>query len=290
MAHPQFYATVLGIMQDAGLPHIGCRCARCRAAFADPGRQQCTASLAVVNGRQQPPAVWLIDATPDLPRQLSLLANVLGPHSQRPERLRQPSGVFLTHAHMGHTLGLAYLGPEGMSVRGLPVLAPVPLLAVLRRTLLWQPTVRSFDLRPLPLDQPLQLAPELTITPLPVPHRDELNSGTVAYLLQGPQSSLLYLPDIDAWEQWPAGKQIFPAVDVALVDATFWSVDELVGRPPVAHPLVPETLRLWAGVPGRLVLTHLNHTNPLLDENGPERAQVLAAGAEVAYTGQRFPL
>lgn len=290
MATDQLYAIVLGIMQDAGLPHIGCLCAHCRAAFADPGRHQWAASLAIVDRRQHLPAVWLVDATPDITPQLNLLADVLGPHPKRPERLRPPNAIFLTHAHMGHTLGLAYLGPEAMAVQGLPVLAPAPLLAVFRRTLLWQPAVRSFDLRPLSLNQPLQLAPELTITPLPVPHRDELQAGTVAYLLQGPQNSLLYLPDIDAWEQWPAGQQILPAVDVALVDATFWSPDELGGRPPVAHPLVPQTLRLWTGVPGRLVLTHLNHTNPLLDENSPERAEVLAAGAEVAYTGQRFPL
>ena len=283
-------AVVLGIMQDAGLPHAGCCCRRCTAAYSDPELAQYAASLAVVDTRGEAAGVWLIDATPDIHYQLNMLAGALDPHPTVAGRLRQPDGIFLTHAHMGHTAGLAQLGPEGMNVQNLPVYASAPLVEVLKETLLWRPLLRNLNLRPFEPGRPVHLAPDLTITPLPVPHRDELNAGTFAMRIQGPNRSLLYMPDIDGWEQWPEARPVLEGVDVALVDASFFSADELGGCPPVAHPLVPDTLALWEGISARLVLTHLNHTNPILDSGSSAREAVLDNGAAVASTGQRFLL
>ncbi|MEW5986553.1 MAG: MBL fold metallo-hydrolase [Chloroflexota bacterium] len=277
-------------MQDGGLPHAGCRCPRCAATFANPPFSQYVASLALVDGRQNPPAVWLIDATPDLKYQLHLLADALGPHPTRPGRLRQPDGVFLTHAHLGHVAGLAQFGPEAMHAQQLPVYGSPGLVAVIKETALWRPLLVNLELMALAPDQPFELSADLTLTPIPVPHRDEWAAGTVAYRIQGPARSLLYLPDIDSWQEWSAARQVLASVDYALVDATFYSSDELGGRAPVAHPLVPDTLALWADLPSQLVLTHLNHTNPLLDKSSAERAVVRAAGAQVAYSGQVFTI
>jgi len=253
------YALVLGIMQDGGLPHAGCRCARCVAAQSDPRLRQFVAALALVDPRRQPASVWLIDATPDLPRQLDLLAHELGPHPHRPARLRQPDGLLLTHAHMGHTGGLVHFGPESMAVRQLPLYGPAGLLTQLEEMALWQPLLANLDFRPLPAGQPLALAADLTITAVPVPHRDEVAGGTVAYRVTGPHHSLLYLPDLDDWAGWAAADADLAGVDVALVDATFYSSAELGGRPPPAHPLVPDTIAFFARRPQRLLLTHLNH-------------------------------
>jgi len=38
----------------------------------------------------------------------------------------------------------------------------------------------------------------------------------------------------------------------------------------------------------RKVLIHINNTNPILDEDSPERAQLSAAGIEVACDGMRL--
>jgi pyrroloquinoline quinone biosynthesis protein B len=283
-------AVVLGIAQDAGIPHAGCRCWRCRAAFADPRQSQYAAALAVVDTRRTPAGVWLIDATPDIGRQLNFLAPLLGPNPATPGRLRQPDGLFITHAHMGHTSGLVQLGPEAMDVRKLPVYGPPRLLDKLVKNQLWAPLVANLDLRPLNPEETLGLGPGLSLTGVPVPHRDEIDAGTFAYRVDGPERSLLYLPDIDAWDLWPAARQELLRCDLALVDATFYDRGEAGARSLVPHPLLPDTLAFWVGLPTELVLTHFNHTNPVLDEGAPERAIALAAGARLASTGDSFPL
>lgn len=283
-------AVVLGIMQDAGLPHVGCRCARCREAFDHPERAGRAACLALVDERADPAQVWLIDATPDIGRQLNDLAYALGPHPYRADRLRPPDGILLTHGHMGHIGGLPQLGPEGMAVANLPVYASDALTAVIRDSAVWRPLMAGLEWRPLVAGHRFELAPSLTITPLAVPHRDEWGAGTFAFLVEGPSRTLLYVPDIDIWEQWPEARATVAAVDVALVDATFYSVAELSGRPPVAHPFVPDTLAFFGESASKLVLIHINHTNPLLDEGGAERATVHRRGAAVARQGQTFSL
>jgi pyrroloquinoline quinone biosynthesis protein B len=286
----QISAVVLGIMQDAGLPHIGCQCVRCRQANCGKREREYAACLAIIDSRTQPPAVWWIDATPDIRHQLYLLADVLGAHPQRPDRLRQPDGIFLTHAHMGHTAGLAELGPEGMFVQDLPVYASPGLIETLQQTALWRPLLAHLNFIPLEADQTLNLAADLHLTPIAVPHRDELDTGTFGFHIQGPDRSLIYLPDIDSWTIWPEARERLSRVDIVLADATFYGRDEVNGRAIVAHPLIPETLDFFASLPCRLVLTHLNHTNPVLDKGSGERERVETAGAAVSYTGQLFSL
>ncbi len=286
----QVTAVILGIMQDGGLPHAGCRCARCAAAFADPTRAEHVACLGLVDNRGKETAVYLFDATPDIKYQLNLLAEALGEHPARPSRLRQPDGIFLTHAHLGHIGGLPQLGPEAMSVTQLPIYVSRELGQLLLENRLWSPLVNNLRIVPLVAGQAVDLAADVSVTAVPVPHRDEWGVGTFAFLIQGPNRRLLYLPDIDDWAQWPEAEAVLSSVDVALVDASFYSRDELGGRAPVAHPLIPDTLARFAYLPTQLVLTHLNHTNPVLDEGSAEQTAVHQSRAHIAFTGQQFPL
>jgi len=296
-------AVILGNMQDAGLPHAGCTCARCTAAFDDPARGLYAACLAIVDkrrntelrregteGHREGAKVYLIDATPDIKFQLNLLAGALGPHPQRVNRLRQPDGIFLTHAHMGHIGGLPQLSKEAMFVHDLPLYATPPLCDLLQQTRLWSPLVAELEFRPMPGGATVDLGDGLVVTAVPIPHRDEWGVGTVAFHIQGPGKSLLYLPDIDAWEQWPEAEAMFSSVDVALVDASFYSADELGGRPPVAHPLVTDTIERFAHLADRLILTHLNHTNAVLDKGSAAETAVRQAGFRVAQIGNMFTL
>ena len=295
-------AVILGMMQDAGLPHIGCSCARCTAAFDDPVRVQYAACLAIVDTRnaelhgegaelrREETKVYLIDATPDIKFQLNLLAGMLGTKPQQPTRLRQPDAVFLTHAHMGHIGGLPQLSKEAMFVNRLPLYATPPLCELIQETRLWSPLVAELEFRPMSGRTTVDLGDGLVITAVPVPHRDEWGVGTVAYRIQGPNQSLLYLPDIDSWDEWLEAEATLSSVDIALVDASFYSRDELGGRAPVAHPLVTDTISRFAHLAGKIVLTHLNHTNVVLDKGGAAETAVLQAGFRIAQTGDQFIL
>lgn len=279
------FALVLGEMQDAGIPHIGCHCAQCTS-----GRVGYAASLAVVDTRGEAPLVFLIDATPDIKYQLRALAKWLEQDPRRSQRTNPPAAVFISHAHLGHVGGLPQFGPEAMAVSGLPVYTSASLALLLLETRLWAPVVENLEIRPCTPHLPICLAPDLSLTPIPVPHRDEGQVGTFAFLVQGPAHSLLYLPDIDDWQMWSLAKAVLARVDTALVDGSFFSLAELAGRPPAAHPLIPDTLSFFADWPGELVFTHFNHTNPVLNAGSAAAAAVRQAGARLAYAGMTFNL
>ena len=84
--------------------------------------------------------------------------------------------------------------------------------------------------------------------------------------------------------------------DCLLIDGTFWRDDELIVAGIVnkrARDMghLPQSgadgmLSVLSALPRpRKILIHINNTNPILDEASPERAQVVAAGVEVAYDG-----
>lgn len=50
----------------------------------------------------------------------------------------------------------------------------------------------------------------------------------------------------------------------------------------VSHPIAQVTMAELIGCKAEVVLIHLNHTNPLLTADSPERAKALAAGFKVS--------
>jgi pyrroloquinoline quinone biosynthesis protein B len=98
---------------------------------------------------------------------------------------------------------------------------------------------------------------------------------------------VLYVPDIDRWDLWDRDlRALVSSVDHALLDATFFSADELPGRDAarVPHPLVTDTMDRLDGLGPKVHLIHLNHTNPLwLDPSPAERRgfRVAREGAEI---------
>ena len=269
---PPVRAVVLGIAQDGGVPHIGCTAARLRARATRPlaaasGWPAWASSTTAAGAR------FLIDATPDLPSQLDSLNRGRTVADPR----RPVDGILLTHAHIGHYTGLMYLGREALGARAVPVYATARMasLAADERALepaSW-PWARS-SVREVEPGREVVLTPSLAVTPVRVPHRDEL-SDTVGYVVRGPGQSLLYVPDIDKWEKWDRRVEDEVArVGIALLDGTFFSADELPGRSitEVPHPTVGETMARLAALSSRVTFIHLNHTNPLLwDGQRPPR-------------------
>lgn len=286
----------VGTAQDGGVPHPGCTCRRCEAARRDPARRRHVASLAVVL-----PAgarVFLVDATPDVGDQLAVLA---------PYRPRAPAGrvdrspvdgVLLTHAHIGHYLGLAQFGFEVMHTHGMPVYCTPRMAAFLSGNGPWDQLVRlgEIDLRPTAPGTAVDLGEGVSATPLLVPHRDEY-SDTVGFLLRGPRRTLLYVPDTDSWGAWERPlPEILAGVDVAILDGTFYSPDELPGRDvtKIGHPLTTATMDLLGGAVAagglEVYFTHLNHSNPALEPGSEALRAIEARGFHVLAEGQELPL
>jgi pyrroloquinoline quinone biosynthesis protein B len=106
--------------------------------------------------------------------------------------------------------------------------------------------------------------------------------------------TLFYAPGLGRMEAHL--HSIFERADCLLVDGTFWSEDELIrlqisnkcaqdmGHMPQSGP--EGMIDVLANYPrARKVLVHINNTNPILDEDSAERAQLTAAEIEVAHDG-----
>ena len=196
------HARVLGVAQDAGVPHIGCRCTRCERFRDQPLLPAC---IGLVGSER----TYLIDATPAIAQQVELLP-------------AYPDAILLTHAHMGHIAGLLQLGKEAWN-RKTTVYASPALCAFLAANAPW-------NRLPVELTQTtgtIELEPGLTVEWISIPHRDE-DADTHAFLITGPEKRLLYLPDIDAWEL--DLHALLARCDLALLDGSFYTRDELPRR------------------------------------------------------------
>jgi len=311
------YVLVLGTAQDGGLPQIGCEAECCAAARRDPGLARRVTSLLVVdprgrsNGGSNSGSRWLLDASPDLAEQVAAAADhPRGFEAPAADGGRGPlfDGIFPTHAHTGHYLGLAALGREAYGARGQRLFASERLEAFLEDNGPWSLSVGTgaLELERLEPGRPLELADDITIEALLVPHRDEF-SDTYAFVVRGPNASLLYLPDIDKWEAWDAWafdggaharriEAVIAGVDHALVDGTFYDASEIPGRAmsEIPHPFVVESLARFAPLPeaerAKVVFTHLNHSNPVANPASDAARAVREAGMSVARDGQVFGL
>ena len=263
------FTVVLGIAQDGGYPQAGCNRPDCVAAFRDPKLRHRVASLGIVD--PQSGQRWIIDATPDFPAQLRTMDEIA------PGTL--PS-ILLTHAHIGHYLGLAQLGREVLGATGVAVYAMPKMRVFLESNGPWDQLIRLGNIRLVPLKDGVEtkLSDRIAVTPLIVPHRDEY-SETVGFVVRGPNAKVLWLPDIDKWEKWPTPlESVLERVDVAYLDGTFFDASELPGRDlsEIPHPAISETLERLKGTPlrAKVRFIHLNQSNPLLRKPGEVRIAV----------------
>jgi pyrroloquinoline quinone biosynthesis protein B len=290
------YVVVLGTAQDGGLPQLGCRQECCEQARRDPERRRMVTSILIADPRTG--RRFLVDATPDLPEQAKRAEG--HPVTREASGPRAPlfDGIFLTHAHIGHYLGLAHLGREVRGAKGVSVFGSERMLAFLRENGPWSQLVELENVRleGLVPGRAVALGEQLSITALVVPHREEY-TDTLAFVVRGPRRALLYLPDVDKWERWDRRiEDVVAEVDVALLDGTFFDAAELPGRlmEEIPHPFIAESIARFATLPpaerAKIRFTHLNHSNPAADEQGAAAAAVRGAGMEVAREGQVFAL
>jgi pyrroloquinoline quinone biosynthesis protein B len=293
---------VLGTAQDGGLPQAGCSCERCTAARNDRSLHRAVASLAIWAPASD--RVDLIDATPDIGEQLARV-EAFRRAIPRPAPLpvidRHPvNAIFLTHAHIGHYLGLAQLGFEALNTSAIPVYGSERMMAFLDKNAPWDQLVHreNIVLHPLAPGASVALAPGVSIEPLTVPHRAEY-TDTFGYVIRGPRTTVLYIPDTDGWQSWKPGLGSVldqKHVDLAILDGTFGDGAELPDRKmtSIGHPLMTETIELLSSrvASGRLrvYFTHLNHSNPALGPDPQFRQRIEAKGFRILADGQELGL
>jgi pyrroloquinoline quinone biosynthesis protein B len=285
----QQYITVLGIAQDGGFPHIGCQKLCCASFYNGQNQKKSVVSLGLIDQKNQ--QKWLFEASPDMHTQLAALEQ----HHLKKETIID--GVFLTHAHIGHYTGLMYFGREAFGKQNIPVFVLPKMKTFLTNNGPWNQLVvlKNIVLQDLQSDSTMILNKELKVTPFLVPHRDEF-SETVGYKIEGIKKVALFIPDIDKWHKWKRNILVeVKKVDYAFLDATFLDENEVKRAiTEVPHPFIKETIALFKNqsfaTKNKIVFIHFNHTNPLLQENSPERKKLEKLGFHFANEGDNFEL
>jgi pyrroloquinoline quinone biosynthesis protein B len=296
---------VLGSAAGGGFPQWNCNCPNCAGVRAG--------TLHAVVRTQSSIAVsadgvgWvLINASPDILQQIKA-----SPFLQ-PNRARRDTGivaVVLIDAQVDHTTGLLMLR-EGKPldiyctdmVRQ-DLTTGNPLFNILGHYcgVNWRPVQTNADFT-------VPAAPGLRFGALPLkskappysPHRDDPHEGdniglTIEDLITG--GRVFYAPGLAAIE--PHLVPAMEAADCVLVDGTFWTDDEMlslgvskkrareIGHLPQSGDggMIAELARFRKP---RKILIHINNTNPILDEDSPQRAELKVQRIEVAFDGMEI--
>jgi pyrroloquinoline quinone biosynthesis protein B len=269
---------ILGVAQDGGVPHLGCSKTCCSTNSVT----RYVSSIMVSN--QKSKATYIFDASPDLAKQLSFMKDKIS---------KNLKGIFLTHAHIGHYSGLMYLGRESFNSKNIPVYAMPRMKKFLETNGPWDQLVslNNIKINSIINESEIVVEKDLIVKPIEVPHRDEY-SETVGYFIKGPKKSAIYIPDIDKWYKWDKSiVDLISIVDYAFIDATFYDEKEINYRDisEIPHPFVIESMKLFEGFSkeekSKIYFIHLNHTNPLLDNNSSEYKDLISKGYNVAQEG-----
>ncbi len=300
---------ILGSAAGGGFPQWNCNCRNCQSLRAGTfrGKPRTQTQIAVSDGGRS----WLLlNASPDLRLQVEA-SPFLHPGDGR--RDSPISTVLLTSADIDQIAGL-------LSLRELQPFR-VYCTASLRRIL--QEDNSAFGmLNRVPkqvvwtevgLDQRISLLTVdegnlgIACSVFSLGNRYPMYVSTQRVAGLRPEEALLgvilqsstggrvaYMPAVPAIDESLLRR--LEGVDLLLFDGTFWSDDELIqvqgsgataremGHVPVSG--AEGSLRKLAGLRRpRKVFVHVNNTNPILDESGPQYAEVRAAGWEIAEDG-----
>ena len=272
---------ILGSSAGGGLPQWNCTCANCVAARIGKIAPQTQSSIAISGDSEGLRHWFLINASPDLPRQIESTPR-LQPHR---DSLRNTpiTGVLLTNADIDHALGLLHLRQQE---------TPLVVYAAdqTRTALAWIDSVlaRFCGIEWRKIGAAFQsFSGNLAFRAIELPRsvafqfRDDTSGATA-----------LFAPSVGELSE--ELRNAVHASDVVLFDGTFWSDGELAVVRPGARtaremnhlPISDGTLDLLHQSPARRkIYTHINNTNPILMPGTRERAQVEQAGIEIARDG-----
>lgn len=302
------FIQILGSAAGGGFPQWNCNCANCaglrNGTLRAHARTQ--SSIAISDNGED----WILcNASPDIRAQLESFPKLQPGRGPRDTAIK---AIILLDSQIDHTTGLLTLR-EGCphevwctEMVHQDLSTGFPLFKMLEH---WNGGLRW---NPIALEGSFGIpaCPNLLITPIPLrssappysPHRNDPHPGdNIGLLIEDQQSggTLFYAPGLG--QVSPELLAIMRRADCLLVDGTLWRDDEMRVRE-VGTKLGSEMGHLHQSGPGgmievldgmsaaRKILIHINNTNPILDEDSPERATLDEHGIEVAFDGMSIEL
>ena len=297
---------LLGTAGGGGFPQWNCGCPNCSGVRA--GRIRATPRLQLQVAVSLDGVCWLLlNASPDLRSQIEATPEL------HPRRVRGTpiEGVVLTSGDLDQVLGLLLL----RELTPLRIYSAACVRRIVREDnaffhMLSQNPEQSrwTDICP---QQPFAPLPGLCCRAIPLRGRyprwvpearaRTLNPGESVFGLVVERADraarlnrIAYMPAIAHYSDALLAE--LDLCDAVLLDGTFWSDDELQKVSPAART-ARQMGHLPLGGPGgvlavaselrrpRKIFVHINNTNPILDEDSPQFAEVKSAGWEVAKDG-----
>ncbi len=295
---------VLGAGAGGGFPQWNCNCHNCDGLRKGTikARPRTQSSICVSGDGVN----WVsFNASPDVLKQIQ----EFGP-LQPGRALRDTGivGIVLIDAQIDHTTGLLMLR-EGSVKREIYCTDVVkgdltsgnPLLTILGHYC-------GVNHHPVPIDGSsfeIPGAANLRFTTVALkskappysPHRYDSHDGdTIGVLIEDTKNGkkLFYAPGLGEIE--PHLPPLMAQADCIMVDGTFWTDTEMIDlglmdktSRDIGH--IPQSgkggmMEVLAAYPkARRVLIHINNTNPILNEESPQRRELEASGIEVSYDG-----
>ena len=295
---------VMGSAAGGGFPQWNCNCRNCdgvrSGAIAAQPRTQSSIAVTVDDLN------WvLFNASPDILQQLK--AN---PDLQPGRGIRDTGivAVILIDAQIDHTTGLLMLreGRRPLQIfctdmvhedltTGNPLFRILGHYCGVERTSI--PARLSTFTVPGADGLTFEAMPLKSAAPPYSPHRNDPHPGdNIGVRITDAASgrSVFYAPGLGEIE--PHVEAAMRDADCVMVDGTFWTDDEMIGlgiskkhAREIGH--LPQSgaggMMEWMGrfAKPRKILIHINNTNPILDEDSAERAELARHGIEVAFDG-----
>jgi len=299
---------VLGSAAGGGFPQWNCNCRNCAGLRAGTlrARPRSQSSIAVSGDGER----WiLLNASPDVLAQIRASPELQSRNALRGSGI---AAVALTDGQIDHVTGLLLLREgDRLPIYCTPLVRDdlavgFPVFPILDHFcgVAWHEVaidgrwfavdgVEGIELRALPLaSKPAPFSPRRA-APQP--------GDNVGFVIRDRSSggSVLYAPGLAEIDD--GVHREMTAADYLLVDGTFWTDDEMlsqgVGRkrareighlPQSGAGGMIERLREFPNA--RRILIHINNTNPILDEDSPERHTLEREGIEVAFDGMELTL